>query len=744
MRKSLAIAALFAGPLLGAGCEEGQSNVLGGVQAIAYISSEPVEPGNVFDYANAGTNGNIFTLTPPSASGVKKNLTNWTGGAIHSMDLSFDAREIVFSGQAPGEDHYHIFRINVDGSNPCDAEKGKVSIGACQITDGANDEVYPIYLPGGRIFYTTNKSVEGPEVPQFRDEYERATTSQVGVMSKDGSDQILGPRNVSHRVSPYLRSDGRILLTEWRHLGEVNEGDLITMNQDLTGVREAFGREGNGITNAYLHAKEVAPGKVVTIGTSRDRTFQSGKIVLVDLGGAALSDQSEARSSYVDLTPDVPGDREPSFPHIGRYYDATLVGDVADLQLLVTWADGAVETETLAAAKASPDFGIYVYDGKSHERKPVVNEVGKWEFSPIAIVQRAEPVQLKDSFEAEDTQSTLISALNVYDSTIFPNLVKGSVKKVRISEGFSSEEGFPNMFGLTEFDGMARLGEVDVGSDGAFKALVPPNVPVRLQLIDKYGMAVGTDGDVMNGSNASEPLWIQGRPGEARMCGGCHEDRTKTPAVAPGSLPLQALGAAAFDFPGKLRQERKSDTYTYEQVMGVPWDKALQPIFDEKCVACHDGSAGAANPSYSLMDVTDMVSFSFTFDLTSKPVELNFGDQMYTYSASHVTLLGPSMALREKQVVVTSGEIKTYVEPGSARGSDVIRRLNPPARFPAVDLNDRAFGAMPQHPADVGTYNGVDGTRPEFQLTPDEYYLLILMADNGGQYYARENAGGNQ
>ena len=56
------------------------------------------------------------------------------------MDVSFDAREIVFSAKAPKDSNYHVYRINVDGTNPCDAAAGKVSKGACQITDGANDQ----------------------------------------------------------------------------------------------------------------------------------------------------------------------------------------------------------------------------------------------------------------------------------------------------------------------------------------------------------------------------------------------------------------------------------------------------------------------------------------------------------------------------------------------------------------------------------------------------------------------------
>src|SRR5262249_53329136 len=158
----------------------------------------------------------------------------------------------------------------------------------------------------------------------------------------------------SHRVAPTLLQDGRILMSEWRHLGETNEGDLTILNQDMTGVREGFGREGKGLTNSYLRAKELSPGQVVAIGTSRDRTYQAGKILLINLGGATVDTQSEARSSAIDLTPEVPGDREPSYKGVGRYYDVTPLANKAN-QYLVTWADGPVETEILGMAKASPD-----------------------------------------------------------------------------------------------------------------------------------------------------------------------------------------------------------------------------------------------------------------------------------------------------------------------------------------------------------------------------------------------------
>jgi hypothetical protein len=85
--------------------------------------------------------------------------------------------------------------------------------------------------------------------------------------------------------------------------------------------------------------------------------------------------------------------------------------------------------------------------------------------------------------------------------------------------------------------------------------------------------------------------------------------------------------------------------------------------------------------------------------------------------------------------VLGGGEIKEYVQPASARDSVLIQKLNPPQLYPTVNTSVRFNPDAPVHPVDVG------GT----ELTPDEYYILILMADMGGQFYSRENtpAAGN-
>jgi hypothetical protein len=704
------------------------------VRAIVFLQRMPrTDNGNVFEYTSYVPGGRLVKLEPPSANGKLTVLTSdpmFDNADIMAYDLSFDATSIVFSARLADSGHYNIFSMNLDGTS------------LKQLTNGGNDYVYPLYLPGSKIFFTTNLNVENEpnsqtfnaDAKQFKDEYERATTAQVGTMNLDGTNMQLGPRNVSHRVSPALLPDGHVLYTEWRHMGGVNDGHLRMMNSDMTGMREAFGGEngGNGGTNSYLKARYVqsisrvdASGnplpndlQLVAIATSRDRTLQAGKLLLIDLNG------TEAASHLTDMTPLVPGDRVPS--NVGRYYDAEVVGQPNDSQFLVSYATGPVESEILDLAKTKPNFGLYLFDGKSGNRFPIYDDPTFWDVLARPIKERPEP-PVTASTLAAGSSSTTIGAINVYDSSLL-NIPAGSVQKVRLIEGFSGEEGF-DMFGTTEFDGQSLYGELALQKDNSFAASVPGNVPFHIQLIDKFAMSI-----------ANESIWISGRAGEKRVCGGCHEDRAKTPQLQPGQIDSVLAGGPSFDLPRAMRVTpfaagTTSYDFSYGSIRGVPWDKAIQPVLDAKCVSCHDGDATKpGNPTYTVMDLTTGTSQTFTFDLRGQQLNVVVGEKMTgAYTASYISVMGLGEILGEDVVNITGAGYAQYgyVSAGSAKDSAIIKRLNPPQRFPAGDAATRAFGTGGIHPNDVG--------HPEWELTPDEYYRLILNIDMGGQFYFREN-----
>lgn len=741
--KSIAIGAALLGSA-GLGCGGSDtSGPLGNVDSLI-ILQRPArnDMGDIFQYTSYIPGARLVKLSPPTANGKLTTICcadqgpDYANIDISSYDISFDAKQIVFSAKLSDSTPYGLFLLTLaDGS-------------VVQLpTDPGHDFVNPIFLPGDKILFNTNAVVSNTltdvNPPQHEDEYERGTTTQMGTMNLDGSDVEYGPRNLSHRTHPSLASDGRIIFTNWDHLGPENQGDLMFINSDMTGLREAFGKEGTAASNSTLKAIEISPGRFVAIGTARDRTLQAGALLDVRLGipstdpstGVLSADSmmSEANASYVLMSPDVPLDNSPSADTIGRYYDAYPLNAGEHPDLLVSWADGPVESGVLSEAGLNANFGIYLYDSSSMERHPILDDPAMWDIFARPLEPRnAPPTTSSQVDNTSNAAQALVGALDVYDSTLhtfsttpYQPGAKGEVYGVRIMEGFSSEEGFPEMFGTTMFEGHADLGIARVAADGSWIAHVPANVPVHLQAVDIFGMSL-----------FNEPVWFSSRPGESRLCGGCHENRATTTVIQPGLL--QAFSIGPTDAMSLVPRANRLSTDAVEAdpnadpttIVGVAWDKAVQPIFDAHCISCHNGTPGPANPSYTITDPVTMTSTTWTFDLTNKPVTMNYGNGMIeTYSASYFTMAGPDMEAIERGMLMISGDFKVYMNPEDAHGSIVINKVNPTQLFPAVNASVRAFPGQTPHSVEEG-YT---------ELTPTEFYKLILAADMGVNYYSREN-----
>lgn len=130
--------------------------------------------------------------------------------------------------------------------------------------------------------------------------------------------------------------------------------------------------------------------------------------------------------------------------------------------------------------------------------------------------------------------------------------------------------------------------------DSSFLALIPADVSVTFQTIDRRGMAL----------NIAQ-TWHQVRPGEARYdCGGCHAhskepiDFEGTAAAQPNYLvrdfarttPLVALDSQGAD----------ALTVRPERVVNVEWFRDVSPLLNTRCGGCHD-AASPAGPAPGLV-----------------------------------------------------------------------------------------------------------------------------------------------
>lgn len=719
---------------LAVGCDStdaAEDSVLPGVQSMVFVKRSyqgedgthnvTSGMGQVFDYQryNPGEGAGLYTLTPPTPDGKLRNLTeSFEGVDINGIDLSFDAKEVVFSMRTADDRYYHIFLATLDN--------GEVR----QLTFHEAHDTQPVFVPGGRIVFVTNQPFT--EMGTRADEYNHSrVVTQLATISEAGgdADRVLCSQNLSHHASPFMLSNGLVGFSRWEHLGPVNDVKLFTMRPDCTQMRALAGQHGKP-SNSIVQVKEVDHGQFIAVATSRDETIQSGALMRIsvpsDTSGTLFNEQAAA---FENITEGVPlGDESPP-SGVGRFRAPAPLPNTSNL--VVSWADGDVNSRNELVGTA-PDFGLYMWDAASGRRTLVYNDPDMWDLYALPVAVRDEPPALAavNVGDLDLNTPATIGSLDVTQTSL-GDMVRGAqfaeatelgdalkqAQRVRVIEGFSSEIGSVGQFGLTMHEGGAILGEAQVHADGSWRADIPPYLPVHLQPLDRFDLAI-----------RNQMLWIQAMPGEANVCGGCHESR----AMEQSSAPTIAQQVGATDMVNAIADR-----------VELPWYNAtsgsqVQDVFDAKCVSCHSGGDNDpfAGQTYSVEVTTEdgeMLAYEIPFlDLSSRPLQAYYEMEVVAYPASYVTLLYPSAMMGEVRV---EGAPDEWVRPGDARGSRLIEKIN----INAVDYNNDGQLVETQewayagaaHPEDVGV-----------TLTRAERVTLIRSIDLGGQYYSRRNVDG--
>jgi hypothetical protein len=721
------------------GCDSGAGeSVLPGVRALVFVQrafdrgdgthNVTDGSGQTMDYLRYQPGGGVYVLEPPTPDGELRNLTeSFADVDINGVDVSFDGTQVVFSMRHGGIDNYDLFIANIDGSD------------VRPLTMSPADDVLPIFIPGDRIAFVTNEpyTAMGTRADEYNHSRVVSQIATVSVQTGD-ADRRLCSQNLSHTVAPFLLSDGTIGFSRWEHLETVNDVKLFRMNPDCTNMVAIAGQFGKEPINSLVQASETAPGRFVAIGTSREGTIQAGAVIEID----ARSQTSDNPELYIDvqqatfenLTPNVPVTMESSPSGEGRYRNPRALGDG---RYVVSWADGDVNERNELADEA-PNFGIYLFDPDAEagdQRTLIFDNPNMWDLYAIPVAPRNEPPVIMPSVGAEPDPTTpaIIGSIDVTETSLDETVsgaqmdgltlhdALGQAVAVRIIEGFSSEIGAVGQFGLTMAEGAAILGETPVYADGSWRAAVPPYLPYHLQPIDRFGLAI-----------RNQRLWIQAMPGETRNCGGCHESRSETVQPRLGGMTT-------------LAQQAGEDLTTHRSIperIELPWYGAasrrnVQELFDANCVECHSGGANDqyAGRSYTVNVTTmegEMLQYQIPYlDLSNRPLEVYYEDEVVNYPASYVTLLYPSAMMGDS---VATGDVPPmWVVPSSARESRLIEVIN----MTAEGTSELAWADRPLHPEDTPEWSGAGRT-----LSREDRLMLIRMADLGGQYYSRWNVEG--
>jgi hypothetical protein len=711
--------------------------------------------GQVMDYGRFVPGGRleVFDLKSGKVQGNIIEDAKYAASDISSVDVSFDGTQVLFTmkvgklnpdGSVDDSDNYHVYWAGVDRG-----ADGKYAVH--QLTFGPYDDQSAVFTPGGRIVFTTNQSYT--EMGTRADEYNHSRrVTQLGTITLTGgdSDRKLCSQNLSNIVTLFPMHDGRVGFTRWEHLENVNDVKVFAMNPDCTQIVALSGQHGKP-GNSMVQVSESPTNNVFYgIVTDRENTIQAGALVKLDARStdprflANFDEEKTEEEAYTILTPSVPRDDSPS--PIGRYRSPVTLPDG---RVLVSWADGAVN-ESNELSLTPPDYGVYLYDETNRVNNLVVNYENTWELYAHPISIRTEPPIIPSRQDTVDSSVPVtFGSINVHETSLavrhgdqvggaeFPDgtptdqaLLK--TQRVRIIEGFSTEAS-PNhtMFGLTMAEGAAILGEAKVEADGSWLAQLPPYIPMHLQPIDEFDLSI-----------RSQTTWIQGMPGEARVCGGCHEDRNN-PNLPNG----QALTNAAARGPENFMQPIASRTE-------YPWDKAndpanpneIQALLTAKCASCHNGTTNGDKPQeFYTVTMSNAVAGTTAaykiarMDLTDTPVTVYYDRNVATWPSSYVSLFYPAaLAMDEAKGAMVTGTVPPeWAIPSNARKSLLIEKLNVQSSVDGTTYAwplGQPFSDPNVHGATRTDHAAVAG------LTRAETVMLIRAIDMGGQYYARQNS----
>jgi HEAT repeat protein len=489
---------------------------------------------------------NLYTLRPIGSNAKATTLTNFEDGFVADCEVSWDGRKVIFAHRPNGEERnynqvpyqkarlekpgepllggpddpwWHIWEINVDGT------------GLRQLTFGPFHDVNPVYLPDGRIVFSSSRL-------GLRDEYHGFPCIGLAVMNADGSDMNVIGFNLGADRDPAVLEDGRIVFSRIdifysRLKTEVAVHTVFpdgTRNESLYGPeRRAFWRE--------VHRKYAAWTMRPSYGGSRDnrnrvlrlsqaQAFGDGRIVCTSSGGLLIVGPGRNRETLV------PYDRRMAVTSPFPVDDKNVLCAATIKQFEV---DGRVVTcgtrefellekgPELFRSAINNDLGIYLMDTDTGEMELIYNDPQTADFEPRPIMPRRKPIVLTDNPQVRNR--SYAAGLFCHSGRMSRHSrVEREGKLLRVIEGrpivsrHETQQNRPTNRWKNHGGTHARiLGTMPLAADGSFFVKVPADRLLHLQILDSDRRVVG-----------NQLFWMYARPGETRSCVGCHEQRDRT------------------------------------------------------------------------------------------------------------------------------------------------------------------------------------------------------------------------
>jgi hypothetical protein len=481
------------------------------------------------------------------------------GGSFISADLSWDAKTILFAYAECGkgkpwspEKSFHVFKVNVDGSN------------LVQLTDGIWNDFDPCFLPSGRIAFVSERRggflrCGGRPCPTYT----------VHGMMPDGSDIIPLSHHETHEWHPSVDNAGMIVYSRW---------DYVDRDSDIAHhlwLSYPDGRDPRSFHGNYPERRESRPWMELAIRAIPDshkylavaaphHGQNYGSLVLID---HRLEDD-DAMSQVRRITPEVAmpeSESAPGVPHRkGRHSPrAEVYGTPWPL------------SEDYCLSVYDPrqkHYGIYLVDSFGN-KELIYRDARVPCLDPIPLRARPRPpvIPVKTTQAAADRKgrterTATIAVMDVYDAD-FEWPKDSKIKELRIVQIFPKATPRVDVprIGLAD-QALARgvVGTVPVEPDGSVFFEAPVGVPIYFQALDERGIAIQT---------MRSDTFVH--RGEQLVCQGCHEPKRRALDAAREKVP-----AALRRAPSKIKPEADG---SYPLI----YPRLVQKVLDKNCVPCH-------------------------------------------------------------------------------------------------------------------------------------------------------------
>jgi hypothetical protein len=487
--------------------------------------------------------------------GRRDIVPEMAGRTVRDPEVDWDGRRIVFSMRAGSHDDYHIYVVDAAGGNLRQLTRAK----------GVSD-IDPMWLADGDIVFSSTRE---PKYCMCN----RHIMCNLFRMKADGANIHQIGKSTLFEGHAAMLPDGRVLYDRWEYVDR-NFGDaqgLWVCNPD--GTRHAI-YWGNNTTSpgGVVNARPLSGASqvIAVLGSCHDRPW--GALGIIDRSLGVDGREPVLRTWPAEFRDRIhAGGREDfdSTRGIARKYADPYPID--DAHFLCVRQTGRGE-----------ETAIYYLD--LHGNEVLVAEDAPGCHSPVLLRPSKRPVVQSEqrNFAAPDAPGRFY-VQNVYIGTHMRGVKKGSIKALRVVESPEKRSWLPvrGWFGHGEeaaamnwhsFENKRILGTVPVEEDGSAYFEVPGNTFVYFQALDEEGRMV---------QSMRSGAYLQ--PGELYGCVGCHENRV-------GDVPKTEKKPLAM-----LRAPSKLDgSYNLKGLAkGTPprlysFQKEVQPVFDRRCVSCHD------------------------------------------------------------------------------------------------------------------------------------------------------------